>query len=329
MILYEREISLKYPGCYPENMKNLSVGIFHDETLGRELGKKGTESDIAMFNRKAEDHIYTFLSPVGDKLIPKSQIMPCIDAVILSITTITPEIGETILMLDAFGISTGIIVVPPYSDLAPIKTLTKNTSVASYQIMERHPQTILDALHSITPQRDASIATMMTIDHAFNVRGIGEVFLGFVKQGTVKKHESLLLLPANKDVIIRSIQMQDKDVDEAEAGSRVGCAIKGASVEEMPRGSLFCPQGTARFGTTIPISFKPNTFYTEGIKEGLFHVTVGMQTVPVTVKITEPTSLVLEAEKPMVYTQDDTFLLLNLNARKLHLIGHGKAKKPL
>jgi selenocysteine-specific translation elongation factor len=40
-------------------MKNLVIGIFHDEHLGRELGKKGTESDIAMFNRKTEEYIFT------------------------------------------------------------------------------------------------------------------------------------------------------------------------------------------------------------------------------------------------------------------------------
>ncbi|HUS98870.1 MAG TPA: hypothetical protein VMY59_00940 [Candidatus Thermoplasmatota archaeon] len=56
-------------------MKNLAVGIFHDEELGGEMDKKGTESDITMFNRKTEHSIFTFLSPVMDKLAAKSQIM--------------------------------------------------------------------------------------------------------------------------------------------------------------------------------------------------------------------------------------------------------------
>ena len=310
-------------------MKNLAVGIFHDEELGRELGKKGTESDIAMFNRKSEDQIFTFLSPIGDKLTPKSQIMSSVDAAIVSVNAITAEVGETILMLDSFGISHGVILVPPFSDLNPIKTLTKNTSLKSFHIVERNPQSILDILDKMTPQRDNSSSTMMTVDHAFSVKGVGEVFLGFVKKGVARKHESLVLLPANKEVIVRSIQMQDKDVDEAEAGSRVGCAIKGATAEEMTRGSLICPAGSATSGTTIPLSFEQNRFYSEVIKDGLFHVTVGMQTVPVNIKIIDPSSLLLEAEKPLVYTPDDTFLLMNLNAKKLHVIGRGKAKKAL
>ncbi len=67
-------------------MNHLTVGLFHDDALGRELGKKGTESDIAMFNRKMDDHIFTFMSPVEDKLPPKSQIISSIDVAIVAFT---------------------------------------------------------------------------------------------------------------------------------------------------------------------------------------------------------------------------------------------------
>jgi len=149
--------------------------------------------------------------------------------------------------------------------------------------------------------------------------------LGFVKKGTLRKHDSLLLLPANKEVVVRSIQIQDNEVEEAEAGSRVGLAIKGATAEEMKRGSLLCPATSATRTSTISLSFTHNRFYAEHIKEGLFHVTVGMQTVPVNVTNIQNGSLTLQSEKPFVYTPDDTFLLMNLNAKKLHIIGHGKA----
>lgn len=66
-------------------MNNLAVSIFHDEQLGRDLGKKGTESDIAMFNRKIDQYIFTFLSPMLDKLTAKSQIMLNINFAILSL----------------------------------------------------------------------------------------------------------------------------------------------------------------------------------------------------------------------------------------------------
>lgn len=305
-------------------MKNLAVGIFHDEQLGRELGKKGTESDIAMFNRKTEQYIFTFLSPMLDKLTAKSQIMSNIDVAILSVEKITPEVGETILMLDSFGISQGIVIVPPYSDLNPIKTLMKGTSLESYLVKERNCSNILEFLNEITPQRKLIDLPMVMIDHSFSVKGVGEVALGFVKKGILRKHDSLLLLPINKEVVVRSIQIQDKEVDAAEAGSRVGLAIKGATADEMKRGSRLSPVTNAILSSTISLSFTQNRFYTERIKEGLFHVTVGMQTVPVNITNVHNGSITLKSEKPLVYSSDDTFLLMNLNAKKLHIIGHGK-----
>jgi selenocysteine-specific translation elongation factor len=279
-------------------MKNLAVGIFHDEQLGRELGKKGTESDIAMFNRKTEEYIFTFLSPVLDKLSVKSQIMSNIDVALVSLQKITPEVGETILMLNSFGISQGIVIVPPYTDLNQIKAIMKNTSLASFLIKERDCSSILGFLNEITPQRKLTDLPMVTVDHSFSVKGVGEIVPGFVKKGILRKHDSLLLLPANKEVIVRSIQIQDKEVETAEAGSRVGLAIKGVTAEEMKRGSILCSAMCATLALKISLSFIHNRFYTERIKEGLFHVTVGMQTVPVNVTNVHNGSIILESEKP-------------------------------
>jgi selenocysteine-specific translation elongation factor len=304
-------------------MKNLAVGVFHDDQLSRELGKKGTESDILMCNKKTDDSIYTFLSPVDDKLTPKSQIMSGIDAAVLSVPLLTPEVGETILMLDAFRISRGIIVIPPYTDRAPIQSLIKGTTLTSFQILERDTNLILNTLQTMTPRRDQSSPPMVVIDHSFSVKGVGEVILGFVKKGVVRKHDTLQLLPANKEIVVRSIQMQDADVDEAEAGSRVGLAIKGAIAEEMKRGCLLCPSGSATVGSTIPLSFTKNRYYPEDIREGLFHAAIGMQTVPVTITKINNGTLTIDSEKPVTYTSDTRILLMNLNAKKLHVMGYG------
>jgi selenocysteine-specific translation elongation factor len=304
-------------------MKNLAIGVFHDILLSKELGKKGTESDILMCNKKTDDEIYTFLSPVDDRLTPKSQIMSSIDAAIVSFSSLTPEVGETILMLDAFGISKGIIVVPPYTDLTPIQALLRGTSLASFDIQERDPHQILRSLQTIIPHRDFTASPVVVVDHSFSVKGVGEVALGFIKKGIIRRHDTLMLLPADKEVMIRSIQMQDIDVEEATAGSRVGLAIKGATAEEMKRGSLLCTKDAATHGSTIPLSFTKNRFYTEGIREGLFHVTVGMQTVPVMVTKINNGSLTIESEKAVAFMLDSRVLLMNLNAKKLHVMGHG------
>jgi selenocysteine-specific translation elongation factor len=306
-------------------MKNLTVGIFHDEEIGRELGKRGTESDIVMYNRKTDDCIFTFMQPVGDKVSVKSQIMSSIDAAILSFTEMTPAVGETVLMLDSFGISRGIIIVPPYTDPSKITSLTKGTSLESFIVTERDILKIQEILDGFESTRDTDSPVSVEVDHSFHVKGVGEIILGSVRIGIVKRHDKLLLLPDNKEVVVRSIQMQDKDVNEAAAGSRVGLAIKGATAEEMNRGSVICAPDSAKTATTITLSFTPNRYYAAGIREGTFHLAVGMQTIPVNVTGINNGTITIESKKPIVYTSEGTFLLLDLNAKKLHVMGKGHA----
>ena len=308
-------------------MKHLAVGIFHDETIGRELGKKDTESDISMFNRKMDQRVFTFMYPLGDKLSAKSQISSSIDAAIVVFSEMTRELGETVMILDSFGISKGVAVTSPYVTPDSIFAITKDTSLKSFIVEERDALKILEFLKSLDPERDTVSPTLVVVDHSFSVRGVGEVILGFVKKGIVRKYDKLLLQPTNKEVMIRSIQMQDEDYDEAEAGSRVGLAIKGATLEEMKRGSILCASDNIRTSTTVKLSFKKNPFYSDDVAEGSFHATVGMQTVPITISETSEDSIVIESEKSIAYTPEDTFLLLDLNAKKMRVMGKACARQ--
>ncbi len=163
--------------------KHLTVGAFHDDTIGRELGKKGTESDIAMFNRKMGDQVLTIMSPVEDKLAPKSQIISSIDAAVVAFNGMTRELGETIVMLDSVGVTTGIAVTSPYATHEQITAITKNTSLNSFTITERDIPKILEILSSYDPKRDADSPPVVVVDHSFSVKGVGEVILGFLRKG--------------------------------------------------------------------------------------------------------------------------------------------------
>jgi len=302
-------------------MKHLTVGVFHDDEICRDLGKKNTESDIAMFSRKLDECIFTFMHPVEDKLSAKSQIISSMDAAVVNFAGITRELGETLVMLDALGISNGIAVTSPYANSDQISAFTKNTALESFIIGKRDPIRILEVLKNFQPSRDTTSATIVVVDHSFSVKGVGEVILGFVKKGTVKKYDKLMLLPANKEVLVRSIQMQDEDYDEAQAGSRVGLAIKGVTAQEMKRGSLLCEADVAKTTADLDLSFKKSQFYSDDVREGAFHATVGMQTVPITISEAGSSSIKFTSDKPVAYTDDDIFLILDLNAKKGRIMG--------
>ena len=304
-------------------MKHLTIGIFHDVDIGRELGKKGTQSDIILYNRKTDDCIYSFMEPVDDKFTIKSQITSEIDAAIISLEHPTKQTGETIVMLDSFNVSDGIIIVPPYTDKNNINKIIQNTSLQSFRIIEKNPITIFEHLQQMKPTQIEKTNPIIIIDHSFRVKGVGEIILGFVKQGIVKKHDSLFLMPQKKNVIIRSIQMQDKDVDFAEAGSRVGCAIKGAKTEEISRGSVICTQDGIIVSKKITLHFNKNEFYHTDINNGVFHVSIGMQTIPVKLNDIDNNNLTIESEKDIVFTEEDVFLILDLNSKKSRIVGKG------
>src|SRR3990170_2331552 len=171
-------------------MKHLTVGVFHDDRIGRELGKKGTESDIVMFNRKMDEHIFTFMCPVEERLSAKSQIISSIDAAIVAFTGTTRELGETVVMLDSLGISDGIAVTSLYA----------------------------------TPDQIAAI-------------------------------------------------IKDEDHEQAEAGPRVGLAMKGAPIEDLKRGSVLCASDSVKTGTTLKLHFEKSPFYYDNVRESAFHAT--------------------------------------------------------
>jgi len=297
-------------------MKSLNIGIFHDKELGRELGKKGSETDILMFNRKKDDLIMTFMFPL--KLISKIQIMSIIDAAIVSFDEITPELGETILLLDALGISDGILIIPEQNkEIA--KSMIKETLLENFLVVDRDPIKITQELENIEVKRKEN-PPLVVIDQAFNVKGIGTVILGFVKSGTVKKYDKFQLLPLRKEVVVRSIQIHDKDYEQAEAGTRIGIALKGVEAEEIRRGFVLGDEEVV--SKDFKIRLKKNKFYPE-IKKGPYHLVLGMQSSHVEVSEINGDVVTLELEKPVVYTKGDKFVLVDLNAKKLHFIGAG------
>jgi len=301
-------------------MKQLTIGIFHDDNLAKELGKKATESDIILYHRKIDDTIFSFIHAVDDKLSVKTQILGIIDVAILSAESVTPSFGENLLLIDAMKIKHGLILVPPFSDTTPIKNIIKDTSIEQFEIIEKEPHKIMELLQKISIERVQEAPLIITIDHSFPVKGIGEVILGFIQQGVVHTHDKLVLLPTNKEIIVRSIQMQDKNVKDAETGSRVGLAIKGADITELTRGSLLCAPDSASICQTLTLQFVQNKYYSNA-SEGKFHMTIGMQTIPVSITEIKKKSITFTTDKPFCYTKDDVFLFLNLNAEKLHFIG--------
>ena len=101
--------------------------------------------------------------------------------------------------------------------------------------------------------------------------------------------------------------------------------MNGAPIEDLKRGSVLCAPDSVKTGTTLKLHFEKSPFYYDNVRESAFHATVGMQTVPITMTEKSETTIAIESEKSIAYTPDDTFLLIDLNAKKMRIIGKARA----
>jgi len=303
-------------------MQQLTIGLFYDDSLAKELGKKATTSDMIFFHRKKDEMVFSFVSPVEDKIIAKSQIMNMIDVAIVSADQISPAVGETILMLDSLNIKKGLFIIPPYADTNQLKKMIKDTTLESFQFMSRDVHQIMEFLEQQSVERNQDSAGVVTIDHSFHVKGVGEVVLGFVTQGIMRKHDKVVIQPIGKETIVRSIQMQDNDVDQAPTGSRVGLALKGVNVNDLKRGYLLSSSDEIISDSSLTLSFSKNPFY-PNLSRGSFHPTIGLQTIPIKITSIDKEKMIVETEKLVCYMKNQPVIILDLNADKLHHMGTG------
>jgi selenocysteine-specific translation elongation factor len=106
-------------------------------TIIKEMGaKKGTTTDISIYDRKIDDVIYTYAIPITfpDKIQPLIQAINLGQYVILSVTKVDRFLGEQIIALDSLNFTDGFILHSYQVDEEKLRTLVRNTSVYVYKI---------------------------------------------------------------------------------------------------------------------------------------------------------------------------------------------------
>jgi len=78
----------------------------------------------------------------------------------------------------------------------------------------------------------------LPIDRVFTIAGFGTVVTGTLWSGQIKTGESLELMPVQRPVKVRSLQVHGARVTEALAGQRVAVNLQGIEVAEIKRGYL-------------------------------------------------------------------------------------------
>ena len=308
-------------------MPNLNVAVLGKPGYSRELGKKGTETDVTLYNAKKGQVTQTIIeaSKYPEKLQSLFYAVSFADLAVLVVDEINAAFGETILMLNCLGVKDGIIVLTNYITDDQIRRFIKDTVLENYTVMEEDLpklRQILQEKADAVTNGEESVTGAVVIDHAFNVRGIGAVALGVVHSGQVHKHDKLKALPTDKTAQVRSIQKHDDDFDAAQIGDRVGLALKNIEADQLERGIILT--NDPAYKTTMTIKGKINLvkYWVNPVNAGMaVHVGNGMQFITATVGQSENGVVEIGLQKPLAYKPGDKATVLYLNGGNLRVVG--------
>ena len=94
-------------------------------------------------------------------------------------------------------------------------------------------------------------AAVLHIDRVFTIHGAGTVVTGTLWSGTLATGDTLALLPAQRLVRVRSLQVHDRPAEQAHAGQRVAINLAGIALRDVARGDALADPAAQLAATRI------------------------------------------------------------------------------
>ena len=98
-----------------------------------------------------------------------------------------------------------------------------------------------------TPVRDMDKPFLMPVEDVFSIKGRGTVVTGRVDRGTLKPGSEVDIVGLRDDirkVVVTSMEMFHKTLDQVEAGDNAGLLLRGINREEVERGQVMAKPGS-------------------------------------------------------------------------------------
>jgi selenocysteine-specific elongation factor len=165
------------------------------------------------------------------------------------------------------------------------------------------------------PERFA--ATRLWIDRAFSLRGVGTVVTGTLWSGSIAAADLLRLEPNGRTVRVRSVQVHDRPVEEAQAGQRVAVNLPAIERGELRRGDALVEPGY------YPVSYRLDVVLDE-LEPVPAAVKMHLGTADVAARLVRSGRFAqLRLEEPVVAARGDRFVL-----RTSKTVGGGRVVDP-
>ena len=302
-------------------VSSVNFVVLGKQDIVSNFGKKGTETDLTLYDRKESDIIKTWVTPSGfpEKIQPLFQAINLAEYVVLYVDKLDKFTGEQIIALDSLKKEKGILSHTFDVDESKLAMMIKGTVVENYiKVDQDKIKEGMDKMKPITTDGHSE----MVVDHCFDVKGVGTVILGKVINGKIKQYDNLKLYPANIDILIKSIQMHDDPVTESICPARVGLAVKGVKPDEVSRGDVISEKDAVDVKTEINLDFQKSPFYKNDITENQgCLVSVGLQIKAA--KFSSISPLILTFEKPVVCKPGQIVVVLKPESTTIRILGSG------
>jgi selenocysteine-specific translation elongation factor len=303
-------------------MRSVNFVVLGEQTIANDFGKKGTVTDLTVYDRKESDIIRTWVVPNGfpEKIQPLLQAINIAEYVIFYVASLDRYTGEQIIALDMLNKKNGILSHSYEVDENRLHSMIKGTVLQNYKKIDS--SNIKEELVKL-PHVSNDGPAQIVIDHSFDVKGVGTVVLGKVLQGTINQYDNLKHLPSGTDVMVKSIQMHDDDVKQAVCPARVGLSLKGIKPDEVGRGDIITSDESFEIKNELEIDFKQSPFYKGEISENqMCLVSIGLQVKAAKFSSISPVKLILD--KPVVCRKNEICLLVKPESTSVRVIGSGK-----
>jgi selenocysteine-specific elongation factor len=177
---------------------------------------------------------------------------------------VMPQTREHAAVLAALGIEQGVVAITKSDRASPRRAAAEAAELLpGAEVVACSARTgegvaaVAAALERVaervTPRAEGRRegAAVLHIDRAFTIRGAGTVVTGTLWSGVLATGDTLALLPAQRLVRVRSLQVHEQPAERAHAGQRVALNLAGIALRDVARGDALADPAAALAPTQV------------------------------------------------------------------------------
>jgi selenocysteine-specific elongation factor len=232
----------------------------------KEEQDRGITIDLGFAHHESDDLTLSFVDVPGHERFVKNMLAGAggIDLVMLVIAadeSVMPQTREHFQICKLLGVPAGVIVLTKAdladADMQEIAALEAR-ELAGASFLAEAPivsvssktgegvETLRTALRELAARvrtRSAEGPARLPIDRVFTIKGFGTVVTGTLVSGALAEDQELVVLPRERRVKVRGLQVHGSRERSATAGRRVAVNLGGVEVSDLARGDTLTEPG--------------------------------------------------------------------------------------